>query len=272
MNRIRKHKKKITLGIVFILLLGLIGFSYSMQGKSTSVGRFAQKVVAVIESPIMAVSGGIQSGVKGVLFFKQVMEENEELKAENAKLKYALTSEKLNKEELKQLKELSNVLNYESIKTDRTFVAANVVSFNNSDLYHFFTINKGSKDGLYENAIVLDGSGFAGTVHELGDTWSKVMPIINTKQKISFSVFRDLGLIGILQGDGTNQLKGFMLDSTAGVIEGDTLVTSNVGMYPVGIEIGKVVKVNFDGDTQLKTVEIMPSVDFANLQKVVVVL
>lgn len=63
-----------------------------------------------------------------------------------------------------------------------------------------------------------------------------------------------------------------MLDDKADVSEGDKLVTSGMGVYPAGIEIGKVVKVRYDSNAQLQRVDVKPSVDFESLQKVTVVL
>ena len=63
-----------------------------------------------------------------------------------------------------------------------------------------------------------------------------------------------------------------MLDSEAKIHEGDELITSGMGVYPAGIEIGKVTKVRYDSDEQLLRVDIKPSVEFESLQKVSVIL
>ena len=76
--------------------------------------------------------------------------------------------------------------------------------------------------------------------------------------------------LGVLQGDGKSGLTGFMLDDKAQVIEGDELITSGMGIYPEGINIGKIESVKMDRNTLLKTVKIAPSVTFKNLSKVMV--
>ncbi|MBO4725281.1 MAG: rod shape-determining protein MreC, partial [Firmicutes bacterium] len=50
------------------------------------------------------------------------------------------------------------------------------------------------------------------------------------------------------------------------------LITSGIGLYPQGIEIGTVKSVSFNKDTQLKTIEVEPAVDFNSLKKVMVLL
>ncbi len=54
--------------------------------------------------------------------------------------------------------------------------------------------------------------------------------------------------------------------------EGDRLVTSGMGLFPAGIEIGRITKVRYDSDEQLQKVDIKSSVDFKSLQKVAVIL
>ncbi len=47
-------------------------------------------------------------------------------------------------------------------------------------------------------------------------------------------------------------------------------MTSGIGIYPMGIRIGKVTEVDYDDNRQLKTVVVEPTVKFDNMQKVAV--
>ena len=53
-------------------------------------------------------------------------------------------------------------------------------------------------------------------------------------------------------------------------MEGDVLLSTGIGMYPEGIEIGRTTSVVYNSDAQLMTIQAEPSVDFQNLRKVVV--
>ena len=75
-----------------------------------------------------------------------------------------------------------------------------------------------------------------------------------------------------MEGSSDGTLSGFMLDSNAKVSEGDKLVTSGMGLFPAGIEIGRITKVRYDSNEQLQYVDIKPSVSFKSLQKVSVIL
>ena len=96
--------------------------------------------------------------------------------------------------------------------------------------------------------------------------------MIDESSRITFKVSGNLKLIGVVEGSADGILSGFMLDSNAKVAEGDRLVTSGMGLFPAGIEIGRITKVRYDSDEQLQKVDIKSSVDFKSLQKVTVIL
>ncbi|MDD3168092.1 MAG: rod shape-determining protein MreC, partial [Eubacteriales bacterium] len=177
---------------------------------------------------------------------------------------------KLTEAELAELQNLSNILGYENVTPYYNYVTADVVAMDGSNWFNLFTINAGTKDGLYKDAVVINGDGLIGRVLEVGSDWAKVISVIDESNSVSFKVFRDMQLLGILSGDGKGSLKGYMIDTEAAVIEGDILITSGIGMYPEGIPIGKVKKVEWNNDTLLKTVTIEPSAYFKNLHRVTV--
>ena len=65
-------------------------------------------------------------------------------------------------------------------------------------------------------------------------------------------------------------LEGYLMSENSRIIKGDTLVTSGIGIYPMGIRIGKVTEVDYDDNRQLKTVIVQPMAKFDNMQKVAV--
>ena len=63
-----------------------------------------------------------------------------------------------------------------------------------------------------------------------------------------------------------------MFDEQSTVAESDILITSGMGIYPAGIEIGSVTSVSFNDDKLIKEVTIEPVVDFKSLRKVAVII
>ena len=63
-----------------------------------------------------------------------------------------------------------------------------------------------------------------------------------------------------------------MLDEDSTVAEGDILLTSGMGIFPEGLEIGSVRSVTSNSNTLIKEITVEPSVDLNSLRKVSVIL
>ena len=275
MKWIRSHRLLTGIICTALALCLIIILSFLSKGSSTFAGRQIEKATAFVQRPVAATSQGFKSALNGVFRFRDIVAENEELKDENAELRNEINKIKLTERDLQELRELADVFDYDSEAYDRNVVAANVISLDGTNWYNIFTIDKGVNDGIRRNAVVFNGEGLIGTVMDVGSNWAKVISIIDETNKVSFIVFRDFDMVGIMEGDGNGGLNGFMLDNQAGIMEGDRLITSGMGMepmYPKGIDIGKVISVNYNMDKQLKTIEIEPFVDFKKLRKVAVII
>jgi rod shape-determining protein MreC len=270
MNWLREHKILTMISSIFLALIVIVMISYSNVGNSTALGRGVQSVVTLVQGPVSGAGNGIKSGLRGIFQFRSVLKENEELKNQVSELNRELIKTKLTEAELAELRNLSNILGYENVAPNYSYVTADVVAMDGSNWFNIFTINAGTDDGIYRDAVVINGDGLIGKVLEVGSDWAKVISVIDESNKVSFKVFQDMQLLGILSGDGKGGLKGYMIDPEAAVTEGNVLITSGIGMYPEGIPVGKVKKVEWNNDTLLKTVTIEPSAYFKNLQKVTV--
>jgi len=272
MKWIRAHKFLTGISLTAVVLCLVIVISFLNKGSTGIIGRQIENAVVFIQKPVALLSYEVRDGL---FRLRGLIAENEALREENAKLKEEISKIRLTENDLNELRELAGVLDYDISSFDNKAIAANVISLDGTNWFNIFTIDKGTDDGIYADAIVVNGDGLIGTVMDAGKSWAKVISVIDETKKVSFTVFRDLELVGILEGDGNGGLSGYMLDNQAGVIVDDILITSGIGtqpMYPRGITIGKVTSVNYNADTQLKTITIEPSVKFGNLRKVAVLI
>ena len=111
-----------------------------------------------------------------------------------------------------------------------------------------------------------------GKVSDAGEGWAKVASIIDSGNKVSFKLSRDGGQLGIVTGNSQGYISGYMLDEESTVVEGDILLTSGMGTYPEGLEIGNVRTVVNNSNTLIKEITVEPSVDLNSLRKVSVIL
>jgi rod shape-determining protein MreC len=246
--------------------------SYVNQGSNSWLGIQLERISAFLQEPVSDGENAISATIKGVFQFRKLLAEKEALLEENEELRRELTRQSLSRADLAELRSLSEAMNYIDPTENYSHVTAKVIAMDGSGWYRIFTINAGSKQGVKKNAVVINREGLVGRILDVGPDWAKVISVIDESNNVSFQVFRDLNLLGILSGDGKGKISGYMLDEDASVTEGDVLVTSGMELYPQGIPIGKISRITWDNDALLRTVEIEPSVNFHNIQKVTVIM
>lgn len=269
---LKEHAVITVLIAVAMALVILLVSSFLHLGNSTPVGKFFIGIVTSIQEPISNLTTGVSNGFRNIFSLHSIASENEALKEEVAQLKQELILNQFTEQELEELRQLSQVLNYTSVQNSQSYVTGDVIAMDSSNWFNIFTINVGTDQGVQKDAMVINGEGLVGRVYEAGNNWAKVISVIDETNNVSFQVFRDSAesYLGVLTGDGMGGLRGYMLDSDASVIEGDTVVTSGIGIYPQGVVIGKISEVVVNTDSLLKEIILETSVDFKNVQKVMV--
>jgi rod shape-determining protein MreC len=270
MNWIKEHIRLLIIMIVIALLMAIIIVSSSQLGRGNIIEVGVNTVSSAVTKPTSAAGNGITSFFSGLIHFRSTQRENYRLNQELEELKEELAKASLSEDELEQLRNLYNELNLSEYDDSYQRVTAEVISIDSSDIFDIFNISAGSDDGIKTDDIVINQDGLVGRVMSVGNNWAKVMSIIDSSNSISFTITRDPEIIGIISGNGQGSMSGYIFDETKSVVEGDTLITSGIGYYPKGIEIGEVTSINIDSGTKQKTVEADSSVNFKSIRFVTV--
>jgi len=148
-----------------------------------------------------------------------------------------------------------------------------------NNLFSAIVINKGSHSGVSNNMTVVAWQNgiqaLVGKVIQTGVLESLVMPVFDINSQVS-SRFSDSRFEGIIEGQGSassSLLMRFVPRRAREEINiGDIVITSGMGgIYPEGINIGRVSGVNtLEYETTLE-VEIVTMVDFSRLEYVFVI-
>ncbi len=265
--------KLTTLVLAILLALGIIfGISIARGGSGTEASGVLNRGMNVISGGLGSVAGTIKDNVTGIFSYKKLQAEVESLQEENNSLKKQLTEAKLEKDQLRQLTELSQVLNYEYTKKEFKLVSADVTSLDGANWTNIFTINVGTEEGVKIGDAVVNGMGLIGKVQDAGKHWAKVISIIDDDSKVSFKLARDSKQLGVVEGNSMGEISGYMLDADSLVSQGDTLITSGLGTYPEGLEIGTVQDVSYNSNTMLKEITVETAADFKSIEKVSVII
>ena len=148
-----------------------------------------------------------------------------------------------------------------------------------NNLFSAFVINKGTRAGVavdmpviaYQNGI----QALVGKVVYTGFLESLVIPLYDDSCFVS-SRFAESRYEGIVEGRGNLEsplLMRFIVKRARDEINfGDMVVTSGIGgIYPPGINIGRVNRINYQENELSMEVEIEPSIDFSRLEYVFVI-
>ncbi|AEJ19534.1 rod shape-determining protein MreC [Gracilinema caldarium] len=158
-------------------------------------------------------------------------------------------------------------------------IPAQIIGKDPDNLFTSFVIDKGIKEGIKKNMAVIafqDGiQGLVGLVVQVGRHESMVLPVYDANSFVSARFTPSLyeGIVSG-QGDVTSPLimKYIKKRAKDEIQYGDRVITSGLGgIFPKGIEIGRVSRIIFQEYETSLTVELESSIDFSRLEYVFVI-
>ena len=149
------------------------------------------------------------------------------------------------------------------------YTSARLTSNSVNKQYNFFTINKGTKNGLTtEMAVIADG-GVAGIISGCSENFSIVMSLINLDFRISARI-KSNGYFGSLMWDGKDYRTAVLYDipQHIAVNVGDTVETTGYSaIFPEGITIGVISDYEIQG-SNFYMIKVLLKTDFRRLHYV----
>ncbi|MGN1011503.1 MAG: rod shape-determining protein MreC [Clostridia bacterium] len=252
--------------ILLLILLLLLARSCGNSETASKLEGAAQESKAP-----MAAIGDFFGNIFDFSTKKSLQAEIDELNQQLAELK---TNSQISSDveaENEKLRELLDLKN--SYQTGWETVAAEVIGREADNWYEKLTINKGSKDGITENMAVVDQNGLVGKIVNVTEKTSEVQMMIDSGASLG-GMLQKSSIEGVLQGIGGG--KGLItmtkLPYNADIQLNDVVVTSGTGgVFPAGLLVGTVVKVNTSSDGLSKEAIIEPYCDFDDIQFVLVI-
>ena len=227
-----------------------------------------------------------QAGAKAVGNFFSAVSENGELKDEIAKLEMEnsdLRQEiRVNEEKVKAYDELEDALNLKSRFKDYEIVGGKVINRSIGPMFDLFRINLGREDGIWVTSDrsypVLDSQhNLVGRLYssELGS--SRVLPLLHEgfsiSSKVSASAGNNFRVRGSVEYKNRRLCLADQIPEGTPVRVGDLIVSSgDGGLYPEGIEIGRVVEIINDSRSNAMQALIEPSSQLEELNYIFVLI
>ena len=266
-----KKKYGITGIIIIVIILIILVILTNMQDTQLSyVENLANKVVMPIQNGLTYVKNKFNGNTEFFANVNKLKEENQNLQSKNTELEEKLRELESIKAENERLKQ---DLNLTEKYSEYSALPADVINRDISNYSKNIVINVGTDNGVEEGMTILAAEGLVGHVISVTNSTAKVQTIIDRASSTSalISTARDsIVCKGILNDN--KQLKAMYIPMDATVSQGDTIETSGLGgIYPKGIYIGTVSKVENTTDLTNRYALVSVAVDFNKLETVLVI-
>lgn len=153
-----------------------------------------------------------------------------------------------------------------------TLLPAEVIGKSLHLLRNTLTMSAGAHDSVRQDMAIISEQGLVGKVIAVSDHYSIGQMVINKDFRSSAKVQRSR-VDGIITWDGGDVLHLKNVAKKQDVRVGDVVTTSEYSnVFPSDIKIGVVTNVVESPGTLFKDIDVMPSVDFASLEEVFVII
>jgi rod shape-determining protein MreC len=233
--------------------------------------RFYDRLIVGITWPIQAgISWSLDkvaSGFHNYIYLWHVRQDNLGLLDENRRLLNSIASLRETEQENIRLKKILNFEEQFHIKS----VVARVVAKDISTEFRAVRINRGENAGIRRNMAVISTEGVVGRVLRTTPNTADIITVLDLLSAVDTINERSRAR-GVMEGltDETAVLRYTV--RTDDIQPGDGLISSGLGgIFPKGIPVGTVSKVNRKQFGISQDVEVKPAVDFAKLEEVMIV-
>jgi rod shape-determining protein MreC len=271
----RERKAGLDLYVFFVLALASFAVLFtSTRDIVPEFRNFGLTIFSGLRSGIFALSSGVSRSVLAVSELTTLRREYAELTAQIARYEQLERTAAEIRQENHRLREL---LAFQQVLSFR-HIPAELSGRDPSNLFSAFVINKGTRAGVEVDMPVVASragtQGLVGRVISTGAFESLVVPLYDGRSFVTARL-TDSRYEGILEGRGTPEhplLMRYIPRQARGEISiGEMVATSGMGgLYPPGINIGRISRISFRENELSMEVEVEPIVDFFRLEYVFV--
>ena len=256
---------------IISLLLALFSLHLALTGKREfERGYLLKEIFSYTLAPAGRVVLSVEDAAKDVwsdyIALMGVKEENDSL----TKTVLALREENNRlKEEIRLNERLRSLVDYRESLPYFTSGAA-IIGFNMERWTRTIVVDKGADAGIMKDRAVIAPQGIVGRTLDVQGSTTRVLLATDLRSNIDVIVERTR-VKGVVEGNGTDGLILKYVRQVDDVQVGDQVMTSGLsGVFPKGLVVGEVTKIEKGGDNFFKHVEVRPSMDIGKIEEVLV--
>jgi rod shape-determining protein MreC len=233
------------------------------------VDRVVLRVSAPLQGLVAGAARAARRAAQRYVFVVSAAHENQRLREDNARLRAELLAVQREKHHQGDLERLLGLQS----RTAAESLAARVVGADTNAFFRVARIRLDRGGDVQPGMAVLAPEGVVGRIQRTYGPWSDVLLAVDAKSSIDVIVPRT-GARGILRGAGARDRYRATVEleaSADAIAVGDAIVTSGLGgAFPRDAPVGRVVQVGRRDVGLFQLAEVEPSVDFAKLEDVLV--
>lgn len=214
-------------------------------------------------------SAGWRSGFffRGLVGFKNIVSENENLMKENL----GLLSQLADYDDLKNENEFLRKALDISPRFSSKIAYANIYQFQlGLDGYNVL-LNKGAGDGIVKGDVIVTEEGvLVGLIEETYDNFSRALVVSDTNFSVTAKIFNS-DTVGIANGALSQGMYFDLIVQNDSVKEGDVVVSSGMDLIPPALIIGIVSHVETKDTDLFKKVKIKPAMGEVKIGRVLII-
>ena len=261
--------------LVIYLLVGGLALGFHSGGFVLNFKMIGFSIISSLDKGVHFVAGGFKNTFNAVGELRKLQKDYNDLVI---KLENYEEMQRSNADIRKENARLKEQLDF-AISLDEKNIPAQIIARDLDNAFTYLTINKGSVNGIKKNMPVIafqnGNQGLVGKVVQVGTFTSQIMPIYNINNMVSARIqnSRDLGLVNGLGSQDQPLLMQYIRKSVVDELSfGDIVVTSGENdNYMRDIAIGTISKITTLDYNSSLNIELIPIIDFARLENVVVV-
>ncbi len=256
--------------LCFILIGSLVSITADLRASPIrdTVVSLVSSVFYPIQRGVEAVQRSAASAFEAVGSVAALRQENTELRETTESLFSTVVRARELEKENERLRDLLGFARREDLK----FEPVEIIGGDATSWFSTVTIDKRGDGRIEKNMCVVTDKGVVGRILSVEPLTARVLLLSDSNSRVGALVQRTRDR-GIVQGNDTGGCLMKYLDPMADVERGDLVVTSGDSLiFPKGLAIGVVTKVERDRGELLKWAEIEPSVKFSQLEEAFVIL
>ena len=261
---------------VLVCLLVLMAGFLAYAGANGRWSAAPQELLATALVPFQRLGRMISVSIEDLrnrtVAIDEVLAENARLKEELNQLRQTVVDYDDMKSENEMFREYYRI---EDTYSDYDLVSAFVIGQDPMEKYYAFTVDRGSRDGVAVNDVVITPEGAVGRVAAVSYNYAEVLTILDPAVSMGCTISRTRE-IGLAEGESLlaqdNRLKMSYLPRETLAAANDLVVTTGLGgVFPSGLIVGTVEDVIPESSGKSMYAVVRPAADVRDVTSVFII-